>query len=85
MTILSGAPDVLTNTTYVAAKHRKRLEDEYDLVSPPENPPGGYVNVVPLPPPPFHQPLPAVPQPEGPPENTDRAEEVMYEHIPGDK
>ena len=47
MTTLSGSPDVkgvaittTTNRAYELIKHGGGLEDEYDLVSPPESPPG---------------------------------------------
>ena len=95
MTILPGSPDVrgvaiTSNRAYEPIKHKGRLEDEYDLVSPPESPPGVDVNVVPSPPPLSHQPLPAVPPPAAtpPPENGGEeagGEEAVYEHIPGDK
>ena len=96
MTTLPGSPDVkdvafttTTNRAYEPIKHGGRLEDEYDLVSPPEGPPGVYVNVVPSPPAPSsHQPLPAVPPPVATPtpENGGGAgDEAVYEPIPGDK
>ena len=74
-----------TNRAYEPIKHGWRLEDEYDLVSPPESPPGEDVNVVPSPPPPSHQPLPAVPPPAAIPPPEKGGEEAVYEHIPGDK
>lgn len=89
-----GASDVngaelktTTNTAYVQTKCGRRLEDDYDLISPPESHFGGYVNVVPLPPHLYRQPLPALSSSVAipPAETTDRAEEVMYEQIPGDK
>ena len=70
------------NRAYEPIKHGGRLEDEYEQVnSPPESPPGGYVNVVSSPPP----PLPAVPPPAAVPPPENGGEEAVYEHIPGDK
>ena len=70
MTTLPGSLDekgvaitTTTNTAYGVTKHGGRQEDEYDLISPPESSPGGHVSVVPSPPPPSRQPLPAVPPP----------------------
>ena len=94
MTTLPGSSDVkgvaittTTNRAYELIKHGGRLEDGYDLVSPPESPPGGYVNVVPSPPPPSsHQPLPPPPVAIPTPGNGAGAgEEAVYEPIPGDK
>ena len=93
MTTLPGSPDVKSvaitttaNRAYEPIKHGGRLEDEYEQVnSPPESPPGGYVNVVPSPPPPSHQPLPAVPPPAAIPPPENGGEEAVYEPIPGDK
>ena len=92
MTTLPGSPDgegvaitTTANTAYAVTKHGERLEDEYELVSsPPESSPGGYVNVVLLPPPPSHQPLPAVPSPVATPTpENGSGEEAVYEPIPG--
>ena len=95
MTTLAGSPDgkdvqdvditTIGNTSYGVIKNGRRLQVEYELVgNPPGSPPGGYVNVVPSPPPPFHQPLPPQPVATPTPRNVCR-EEAVYEPVPGDK
>ena len=90
MTTLPGSLDekglAITTTTNRAYEPIKHGGDEYEQVnSPPESPLGGYVSVVPSPPPPSHQPLPAVPPPAAIPPPENGGEEAVYEPIPGDK
>ena len=91
MTTLPGSLDekdlaviTTTNTAYGVTKHKGRLDDEYErIISSPKSPPEEYL--IPSPPSPSHQPLPAVPPPAAIPPPENGGEEAVYEPIPGDK
>ena len=90
MTTLSGSTVIegiaittTANTAYGMMRHGERLEDEYEVISPP----GGFTYEVPSPPS-SRQPLPTIPPPVATPTSGNVGEtkqENVWDPVSGDK